>query len=54
MLHLWGIPNTPLFPLLPGLLRPGVVVSNRVISIDQIELNSNYAKLYILKLSFYI
>ena len=31
--------NTPSLPLLPGLLWPGVVVPDRVLSIDQIELN---------------
>ena len=47
MLELWGMWNTPSFPSLPGSLRPGVVVPDRVLSIDQIELNCTNAKLNI-------
>ena len=39
MLELWGISNTLLLPLLPGLLWPGVVALDRVLSMGQIELN---------------
>ena len=38
MLELWGMWNTPLLPLIPGSLRPGVVAPDRVLSIGQIEL----------------
>ena len=38
MLELWGIRSTPSLPLLPGPLRPGVVVPDRVLSMGQIEL----------------
>ena len=40
MLELWGLRSTPSLPLLPGPLRLGVVALDRVLSIDQIELNS--------------
>ena len=39
MLELWGMRSTRLSPSLPGLLGPGVVASDRVLCIDQIELN---------------
>ena len=39
MLELWGMLSTPLSLSLPGPLWPGVVVSDRVESMDQIELN---------------
>ncbi len=39
MLELWEIRSVPSLPLLPGSLFPGVVASDRVLSIDQIELN---------------
>ena len=39
MLELWGMWNTPLLTLLPGLLWPGVVAPDRVQSLGQIELN---------------
>ena len=39
MLELWGIQSTHLSPLLPGLLWPRVIVLDRVLSMDQIELN---------------
>ena len=39
MLELWEMQSTPSLSLLPGLLWPGVVASNRVLSMGQIELN---------------
>ena len=39
MLELWGILSTPLLPSLPGSLWSGVVASDRVLSMGQIELN---------------
>ena len=39
MLKLWGMWSIPSLPLLPGPQLPGVVGSDRVLSIDQIELN---------------
>ena len=39
MLELWGMKSTPLLPLLPGPLLPGVVAPDRVPSMGQIELN---------------
>ena len=39
MLELWGMRSTPLLPLLPGPLWPGVVAPGRVLSMGQIELN---------------
>ena len=38
-LKLWGMQSTPLLPSLPGLLWPGVVEPDRVLSMGQIELN---------------
>ena len=40
MLQLWGMWSTSSLPLLPGPLWPGVVVPDKVLSMDQIELNS--------------
>ena len=40
MLKLWGMQNILLLPSLPGLLWPGVVAPDRVLSIGQRELNS--------------
>ena len=40
MLELWGMWNTPLFPSLPGPLWPGVVATDRILSMGQIEQNS--------------
>ena len=37
MLDLWGMQNTPPLPSLPGLLSPGVVALDRVLSRGQIE-----------------
>ena len=37
--------STPLFPLLPGPLWPGVVAPDKVLSVGQIELNCTYAEL---------
>ena len=39
MLDLWGMQNTPSLPLLLGLLWPGVISPDSVLSIGQIELN---------------
>ena len=39
MLELWGMRSTPSLPSLPGQLWPGVVASDRVLSMSQIELN---------------
>ena len=39
MLELWEMWSTPSLPLLPGPLWPEVVVSDRVLSMGQIELN---------------
>ena len=39
MLELWGMWSSPLLLSLPGPLWPGVVASDRVISMDQIGLN---------------
>ena len=38
--EVWGMWSTPLLALLPSLLLPRVVTPDRVLSIDQIELNS--------------
>ena len=40
MLELWGMPSTPLLPLFPGSLWPGVPETDRVLSMGQIELNN--------------
>ena len=37
-LELWGIQSTPSLTLLPGLLWPGLVAPDRVLSMGQIEL----------------
>ena len=39
ILELWGMQCTPLLPSLPGPLWLGVVASDRVLSMGQIELN---------------
>ena len=39
MLEFWGMQSTPSLPSLPGPLWSGVVVSDRVLSMGQIELN---------------
>ena len=39
MLKLWGMQNTPLWPSLLGPLRPGIVATDRVLSMGQIEPN---------------
>ena len=39
MLELWGMQRTHLLPSLPGLLWPGVVAPDKVLSMGQIELN---------------
>ena len=39
MMGLWGMQSTPLLPSFPGPLWPGVVACDRVLSMDQIELN---------------
>ena len=38
MLELWGILSTPSLPSLPGLLWPGEVAPDRILSMGQIEL----------------
>ena len=38
MLELWGMWSTPSLSLLPGSLRPGVVASDRILPMGQIEL----------------
>ena len=38
MLELWGMLSTPLLPLLPGSLWPGVVAPDRILPMSQIEL----------------
>ena len=45
--------STPLLPSLQGSLWSGVVALDKVLSIDQIELNCNYAKLNCLKLTVF-
>ena len=40
ILELWGMWNTPSLPLLPGVLWPGVVALDSVLSMGQIEINS--------------
>ena len=40
MLELWGMQSTHLLLSLPGPLWPGVVVSDRVLSMGQIEPSS--------------
>ena len=52
MLELWEMLSTSL-SLLPGPLWPGVVTPDRVLSMGQIELNYNYAKLNYLKLTVF-
>ena len=49
MLEHWGTRSTSSLLLLPGPLWPGVVAPNNVLSIGQIELTCNYAKLNCLK-----
>ena len=39
MLELWGMQSTPTLPSLPGLLWSEVVAPDRVLSMDQIEVN---------------
>ena len=39
MLEIWGMQSTPLLPSLPGPLWLGMVTPDRVLSMDQIELN---------------
>ncbi len=51
MLEFWGMWSNPSLPSLPGSLWPGVVATNRVLSVGQIEINCNYAKLFCLKLT---
>ena len=50
MLEHWGMHSTPLLLSLPGPLWPGMVAPDRALSMGQIELNCNYAKLNCLKL----
>ena len=53
LLELWGMWSTPLLPSLPVPLWPGVVAPDRVLSMDQIKLNSTYTELIWLKLNRY-
>ena len=46
---LWEMQRTPLSQSLPGLLWPGVVAPDRVLSMSQIEENCPYAELNCLK-----
>ena len=39
MLELWGLQNTSSFPSLLGLLWPGVVAPDRVLSMGPLELS---------------
>ena len=39
MPELWGMHSTHSLPLIPGLLWPGVVAPDRILSMGQIELN---------------
>ena len=49
MLELWGLQSTLLLPSFPSPIWPGVVASDRVLSMGQKELNCKYAKLNCLK-----
>ena len=49
MPEIWEMRSTSLLPSLPGPLCPGVVASDRVLAIGQIELNLAYAILNCLK-----
>ena len=49
ILELWVMWSSPSLPLLPGLLRPGVVAPDKVLSFGQIEVNSTHATLNCLK-----
>ena len=53
MLELLGMQSTPSLSSLPGQLWPGVVASDRILSMGQIELNYNYTKLNCLKLTIF-
>ena len=44
MLDLWGMRSTPSSPSLPGSRLLGVVASDRVLSMDQIELFNVYTE----------
>ena len=48
MLDLWVMRSTLSLPLVPGPLWPGVVTSDRVLSMGQIDLRT-YAKMNCLK-----
>ena len=39
MLEFWGMQSTPFQPSIPGLLKPGVVAPERVVSMGRRELN---------------
>ena len=39
MPELWGMQSTFLLPSLPGSFEPGVVARDRILSMEQIELN---------------
>ena len=44
MLELWGMQSSPLLPSLQGLLQPGVVATDKVLSMRQTELFDIQAK----------
>ena len=50
MLELWGRQSIPSLPSLLGPLWPGMVAPNRVLSMDQIELNCVLIELIEIKL----
>ena len=39
MQELWGMQSTPSLPSHPGLILPGIVETNHILSMGQIELN---------------
>ena len=51
MLELWGMQSTNSLPLLPSPLWPRVVVSDRVLFLDQIELIRGFESLLFLHLN---
>ena len=51
MLKLWGMQSTPSLPSLPGLLEPGVIASDRSLSMDQTEVNRGFKSLQFLYLN---
>ena len=53
MLELWGMWSTPSLPLLSGSFWSGVGAPDRVLSMDQIELNCYHTKLNCLKFTVF-